>query len=546
MNIGSIIICAYADTVQLEPAAHMNDWVRWNIEHCAGRIELYAPGFSPQLQEILHPFVQEGHLALHSWTGSSAGAQRECLHRHRTDAAWLVLLDASSFLSVVPAQITLSELLRLTQMQQPQLAGIRLHGTATTLVRPEGIQELSSSGHPVPREGWDIAEDRGTYFALLPHDEAASRLAPGWHPKRIALASHVLARNDAPLALLQAAQCLQRHGYELHVYSCCPGTMQQEFEALGIPVTIQTDLLEHAWTDLPWYAGYDLILANTALFASCFRKPLGATPVLWWLHEGVSSLQWIGLTAENVQRFLTHSPGITTVGVSALANRAFQALAPDWPMDGTLPLGLEDFCGRRGARPKAGDAPLVFLTVGTFEPNKAQDILLEAIEQLTPEERHRCVFQLIGSSKNTVPEAWRKKVWQKIARFPEVSYLGVLPHKDVLQRYLSADAVIVPSMEETLSMVAVEGMAAGCTCILSDGVGAAKFADSGKSILTFPAGDAAALARDLRYVIHHQAEASAIGRAGRAVYEASFQPQHFEGRLLQLVETCMTGKAGRA
>lgn len=164
---------------------------------------------------------------------------------------------------------------------------------------------------------------------------------------------------------------------------------------------------------------------------------------------------------------------------------------------------FEDFCGRRGARPKAGDAPLVFLIVGTFEPNKAQDILLEAIEQLAPEERHRCVFQLIGSAKNTVPEAWRKNVWQKIARFPEVTYLGVLPHEDVLQRYLAADAVIVPSMEETLSMVAVEGMAAGCTCILSDGVGAAKFAEPGKSILSFPAGDAAALARALRYVIHH-------------------------------------------
>lgn len=374
----------------------------------------------------------------------------------------------------------------------------------------------------------------------LPRPEARARLDPAWRPKRIALASHVLARNGAPLALLAAAKCLQKHGYELHVYSVCAGPMQQDFEALGIPVTVQEDLLHHAWTDLPWYTSYDMILANTALFASCFHKPLGNVPVLWWLHEGASSLRWIGLTEENMKRMLVPSLNATTIGVSEIANRAFHALAPEWRLDGTLTLGMQDFCGRRERKEKSLNAPVIFLTIGAVEPRKGQDALCRAVELLTPAERGRCEFRLIGAWPAAAKEqTWRAGIEKEAAKHPEIKILGSLPHADVLKMYAKADAVIVPSQEETLSMVAIEGMAAGVPCILSDGVGVVHFAEPGESVLVFSAGDATGLAEQIRFVIHHQQEADEIGQAGRDVYETSFQPGHFEESLLRLVDTSM-------
>ena len=88
-------------------------------------------------------------------------------------------------------------------------------------------------------------------------------------------------------------------------------------------------------------------------------------------------------------------------------------------------------------------------------------------------------------------------------------------------------------------MVAIEGMAAGVPCILSDGVGVVHFAEPGESVLVFSAGDATGLAEQIRFVIHHQQEADEIGQAGRDVYETSFQPGHCEESLLRLVDTSM-------
>ena len=443
-------------------------------------------------------------------------------------------MEVSSFLAPLPVNAPLAENLRWMADRRPDLAGIHLSGTTAAIVCPAALQEVP--GGIVPRAGYEVVEDDGEQFALLSRTEAMARLAPGWRPKRVALATHVLARNGAPLALLSAAKCLRKHGYELHVYSRTYDPLAQEFAELGIPVTVQEDLLRHAWTDLPWYEDYDMVLANTVLFASCFCKPLGEVPVLWWLHEGASSLRWIGFTEEDMKQMLKSSSHVTTVGVSDVANQAFHALAPAWPIDGVLTLGMKDFCGRRARREKSLDAPCVFLVVGAVEPRKGQDTLCEAFLRLTPEERRRCEIRVIGAWPKTAPKAWEEALKRRMAACPEIKKLGILPHEEILKMYAEADAVIVPSREETLSMVAIEGMAASLPCIISDGVGAVRFAEPGQSVLTFPAGDAGSLAEQMRFLLHHPQEAAAIGRAGRAVYETSFRPAHFEERLLQLVE----------
>ncbi len=505
-------------------------------------VYIYISVPSNRIKDILNKYVHQGILEIIEWQGSAAEAYEDCIRHHREDVAWLALLDVQSFLAPVPIKFTLAQLLRLTQEQMSQMAVIHLGGTTAALVRPAAVQGVSASGHILPDAGWEVADDEGTYFTLLPRKEAMARLDPAWRPWRIALTTHVLVRNGAPLALLAAAECLQKQGYEIHVYAYRDGLLKQDFEARGIPVTVQDDLLGHAWTDLPWYADYDLIVANTVLFAPCFCKPLDKTPVLWWLHEGASSLRWIGLTKENIKRMLVSSPKVMTVGVSGLANHAFHSLAPNWKIDGTLPLGTEDFCGRRGNRDKEKGAPMIFLIVGALEPRKGQDVLCRAVQLLTPEERRACEFHLIGTWSVAAPEEWKGTVRQMIARCPAIKALGRIPHEDVLQKYQEADAVIVPSNEETLSMAAMEGMAASCACILSDGVGVAKFAEPGKSALIFPAGDASALAKQLRRLIHHPKKIDAIGKAGREIYEAFFQPQNFEERLLYLVGECMEKK----
>jgi len=58
---------------------------------------------------------------------------------------------------------------------------LHLGGTTAALVRPAAVQGVSASGHILPDAGWEVADDEGTYFTLLPRKEAMARLDPAWH-----------------------------------------------------------------------------------------------------------------------------------------------------------------------------------------------------------------------------------------------------------------------------------------------------------------------------------------------------------------------------
>lgn len=96
-----------------------------------------------------------------------------------------------------------------------------------------------------------------------------------------------------------------------------------------------------------------------------------------------------------------------------------------------------------------------------------------------------------------------------------VQFLGSVPMEKVPEALGRADAIVMPSVwEDVAPLVAIEQMMRGKLVIASDigGLGE-EVADVG---LTFPAGDAAALASCMRCVIEAPKTAVELGRAARA------------------------------
>lgn len=354
-----------------------------------------------------------------------------------------------------------------------------------------------------------------------------------YEPRRIALLSHVMARNGAPMALLLAAKVLREAGFAVDVFTIVKGPMIAQFEALGIPVTVEP-ALQAPLADQPWYQDYDLIIANTAVMAGCFRKPLTSTPVIWWLHESPSSLTWIKLTREFMEGLIPDN--VTTLGVSEVVNKAIHALAPGWPISGCMPLGVEDVRRNTKSKQKQSDGKLVFLQVGTVERRKGQDVFLRALERLSTDERNNCDILMIGEAGNSADADYQNLLTELLSRCPEVRQMGFLSHEKLLAMYEDVDVLVVPSWEESFSLVALEAMMMGVLCLISDSAGVAGYLKDGEDGFIFPCGDSAALAGKMRWLLGHREECKRIGARARKLYEEKFSMAMFKKGVCAVIE----------
>lgn len=105
-------------------------------------------------------------------------------------------------------------------------------------------------------------------------------------------------------------------------------------------------------------------------------------------------------------------------------------------------------------------APYI-LYVGTIEPRKNVEALLDAFKGLSPAFPHRLV--LVGK------RGWKSD--STIARIQEmkrVTWLGYVDSKDLITLYQAADCFVFPSMYEGFGLPPLEAMACGCPVVTSN------------------------------------------------------------------------------
>lgn len=175
-----------------------------------------------------------------------------------------------------------------------------------------------------------------------------------------------------------------------------------------------------------------------------------------------------------------------------------------------IPNGI-DLRRIENARPAAdmSTGPHKILMVSAFRPEKDQQTLIRAIGQLPAR------YQLFLAGGAETPE--NQKILDACKALAEglqerVHFLGV--RADVPALLAAADAVVLSSKHEGMSLSVLEGMASGKPVIVSDVEGMRDLV-SGAGIL-FPPGDAEALAAAIRRVCEDPDYAREIGRRCRA------------------------------
>lgn len=321
-------------------------------------------------------------------------------------------------------------------------------------------------------------------------------------------------------ALLYALKAIQELYEGITVISPCDGPAREEIEKTGVDIIITPDISPE--NTLLWTAieRADRLLLNGLYYGYLipeirdFKKQM-----FWWIHTGYSYYETYRLPEPNMD-----TGNVKVYGVSDLAAADYRRRNPGHRIN-IMPLGIPD--GFQTSK-KESDGKCCFAIIGSVDVEKGIDVFLEAVRLLDIKDREAAKFWIIGSEPDY---KYSEKVRLLSEGIEQVRWLGEKTHDEVMQLFSEIDVLVSASLEEMLSIVAIEALMTETICILADSVGVAGYLNHGENGLIFPKGDAYTLAKWMSWCIAHPGERHNIGKSGRKVFETSFSEDAFQKRL---------------
>lgn len=141
------------------------------------------------------------------------------------------------------------------------------------------------------------------------------------------------------------------------------------------------------------------------------------------------------------------------------------------------------------------------LFVGRLVPVKGVAPLLEAVAKLK-QSGNKVKLDLVGTGSKSYTK-YLKALVKKLGISSEVRWLGFRSHKQVQSMYASYGAVILPSLQESFGLVAVEALASGVPLVATRAGGLAESVNS-KVAQTIPRANSTAIAKAIQSMWNHK------------------------------------------
>ncbi len=193
-----------------------------------------------------------------------------------------------------------------------------------------------------------------------------------------------------------------------------------------------------------------------------------------------------------------------------------------------LPNGVDDPCPS-GPPTRAADLPFRVLFVGRMdEVYKGQAELIDAVAILR---RRWPGLRLVFVGGSPAVERWRSEAAARGVA-DQVEFTGRVSEAELDRQFRQATLFAMPSQNEGFGLVYAQAMAYGLPCIGSQRDAAGEVIAPGETGLCVPVKNAPALAAAIDTLAQSAALRSAMGRAGRARFEAQFTEQCYRRRFL--------------
>ncbi|HEY4752486.1 MAG TPA: glycosyltransferase family 4 protein, partial [Candidatus Limnocylindrales bacterium] len=252
------------------------------------------------------------------------------------------------------------------------------------------------------------------------------------------------------------------------------------------------------------------------------------------LLEGAQAVKAI---SDAIRRDVESSYGVT------LGERAF-----------LTPLGIEErrapLTEGHSARVTRTQGVINILFVGRLEERKGVDVLLRAFAAAHAQEPS---LRLYLAGDDTVPWAKTGLAFRDLAEVratleelgEAVHVLGIVSEAQLGLAYEHADVFVAPSRYESFGLVFVEAMQRGLPVIGTAVGGVPEVVRDGVDGTLVPPDDPAGLTAAILGMVRDPAVREAMGRAGRARYDAEFTSDAMVARAERMYASVTVGTAAR-
>jgi GT2 family glycosyltransferase/glycosyltransferase involved in cell wall biosynthesis len=340
--------------------------------------------------------------------------------------------------------------------------------------------------------------------------------------------SHETTLSGAPIQLVHLAGWLHEHGWNIRVATPDHGPISDMLAARGVPAvaepTLLTDLT-HAWLRAQC-RDFDIVVANTiASWPAVRAAHLEQKPSLWYLHETLVAIRLLRAIPEMASALTVADLLVTPTQQTA---RIYQGLT-EAPIE-VVPYGIPRPAVTLSER---GDK-MRFLTLGSFEPRKGQDVLAEAIGKMDDATRERCIFKMAG---RVLDEPFYAQLQTAVARFPEVQLIDALDHAGALRLLNEADVLVLPSRDETMPIAILEAMGLGKAVISTAMGGVREWVRDRMNGLIVDPENSEALAEALANCARDREMVKRLKAAGARTFERHFTLDGFGSRFAELLRS---------
>lgn len=354
---------------------------------------------------------------------------------------------------------------------------------------------------------------------------------------RVLFFSHETTLSGAPMQLLHLLPWLRHRGWAIAMAAPEPGPISELLAAEGITTVVDEAMLtEPSQTRLQQIcAKFDVVVANTivswAAVRAAFRLKI---PVIWYLHETLVAVRLIRQIPE-IQPTLRMADLLVTP--TQRTAKIYQDLT-DTPV-AVVPYGIP--VPPQVALKKKGSVP-TFVTLGSFEPRKGQDVLLEAIGLFNQSGPNEGSFKMAG---RVLDFGFFKRLQARAAGLQNVELISALDHSEATTLLNEADAIVSPSRDETMPIAILEAMGLGKAVISTDVGGVREWICDGMNGLIVPPENSNELAIALTRCAIDPKLLAQLGATARRTFDYHFTLERFGTRFAELMESVAKRKIVR-
>jgi len=256
---------------------------------------------------------------------------------------------------------------------------------------------------------------------------------------------------------------------------------------------------------------------------------LSHVPLLTTLHgTDVRLARTVGVAKPLFRHVMQHSAAVTTVS-RWLGDEVQKMSSSTHPIIAPMPVATELFAPK-GEREKGR-----ILFVGRLNNQKGLEHLLRAL----PEMKNVSVVDVVGDGPS-------RQTFETLASDAGVSaklrWHGQLKQPELAALYQKASALVVPSTDEGLGMVAIEALLCETPVIAFDSGGLRDIVQHDKTGVMVSPGDRKGLAAAVDGVLENDARARDLGKAGRLYALATFAPESAARKYADIYRQLAGGK----